>query len=880
MPPIIPILVALFVFLIHLWNRNEKRQRELEQQRLQEEQNREQQRIKRLDLFTEHLPAIKVAVQTAIVQSLGTNSFISHHQVITWQKRFTPLYNLVGNKEHNDLELSAKDAAFVTKFKGHFTNCFKYRDEYNKKFIELELNRYAQFFDNIEGRKLDQQQRTAIITDEDNNIVIAGAGSGKTTTIVGKVAYIIDKYKVSPEEILLISFTSKSAATLSNRINNSGVEVKTFHKFGKDVITEVDEKQPSIFDELQFKELITGFFKELLKDSSYLKKVIEYFSNFLKEAKSQDEFENQGAYIQYLKDSNFSTFKGKSIIVNGRTTFKREVVKSVEECTIANFLYFNGIEYEYEFPYIHDTATKAYRQYKPDFTLSNNGNTFYLEHFAIDKQGNVPPFFADKENGETIEQASQAYNEGIKWKRDLHTMHGTVLIETYSHEMKDKVLLDNLTKRLTDVGVKFFPKSDEEIWNIINEAAKDEVDGFVNLFQTFITLMKSNNYSIQDVTDKSRQQSDKFQKQRSLLFIEIITPIFERYQGYLSRRKEIDFSDMINIASRYIEAGNFTRKYKYVIVDEFQDISIGRYQLLKAIRNQNPECKLFCVGDDWQSIYRFTGSDIALFKDFEKYFGFTSKSKIETTYRFHNPIIEVSSSFILKNSNQTKKELKSVNPSKQTNYKVVYSISQDQDDTYALKSIFDELVEAGVTNKEILILGRYSFDLSRLKNNNGIFQIDSAKATVNYRTKRGNGEPVSIFASYMTVHKAKGLEADIVIVINCNAGKHGFPSGMSDDNVLNLLLSKADQFENGEERRLFYVAMTRSKEQVYFVADSTYKSKFITELEVGGTETIVKKCPKCLTADMNLKNGVTNGKQWAFYGCSNYMYGCDYREWV
>lgn len=878
--PLIPLLIALVVFLIHLWNKNEKRQRELEQQRIQKEKEREIDRINNFDFYNKHLQAIKVAMQLAIVDTLGSERFLSHYQVMSWQNRFRPLYNLIKDKEHIELGLSPNDEQKIQKFKDYYFNCFKRREEYNKKFIELELARYASFFDNIEGRKLDQQQRTAIITDEDNNIVIAGAGSGKTTTIVGKVAYIIDKYKVSPEEILLISFTSKSAATLSNRINNSGVEVKTFHKFGKDVITEVDEKQPSIFDELQFKELITGFFKELLKDSSYLKKVIEYFSNFLKEAKSQDEFENQGAYIQYLKDSNFSTFKGKSIVVNGRTTFKREVVKSVEECTIANFLYFNGIEYEYEFPYVHDTATKAYRQYKPDFTLNNNGNTLYLEHFAIDKHGNVPPFFADKENGETIEQASQAYNEGIKWKRELHTMHGTKLIETYSHEMKDRVLLDNLTKRLTDADVKFSPKSDEEIWNIITEAAKDEVDGFVNLFQTFINLMKSNNYSIRDVTDKAKQLNDKFQKERSLLFIDIITPIFERYQNHLLRRKEIDFSDMINIAAMYIEAGKFTRKYKYVIVDEFQDISIGRYHLLKAIRNQNPACKLFCVGDDWQSIYRFTGSDIALFKDFEKYFGFTSKSKIETTYRFHNPIIELSSSFILKNSNQTKKELKSVDPSKQTTYKVVYSISQDQDDTYALKSIFDELIEAGVNNKEIMILGRYSFDLSRLKNNNRVFQIDSAKATVHYRTKRENDEPVTISANYMTVHKAKGLEADIVIVINCNSGKHGFPSGMSDDNVLNLLLSKADQFENGEERRLFYVAMTRAKEQVYFVADSTYKSKFITELEVGGTETIVKKCPKCLTADLTMKNGITKGKQWAFYGCSNFLYGCDYREWV
>ena len=302
---------------------------------------------------------------------------------------------------------------------------------------------------------------------------------------------------------------------------------------------------------------------------------------------------------------------------------------------------------------------------------------------------------------------------------------------------------------------------------------------------------------------------------------------------------------------------------------------------MKAIKDTNPACKLFCVGDDWQSIYRFSGSDISLFKEFEKYFGYTEKAKIETTYRFYDPLINLSSNFILKNPNQTKKELKGISNSKSSTYKIAYSASENQDDTYVLQEIFNELIVSGkAKDKEIFILGRYSFDIDRIKNEGNIFGINKGTETISYGTKTTDGEVRRLSAQFMTVHKAKGLEADIIIVINCNSGKHGFPSGMADDPVLNLLLSSADQFENEEERRLFYVAMTRAKELVYFVADSSYKSKFIAELEVGNVASEIKKCPKCKTADLVKRSGVKNGKEWVFYGCTNFMYGCSYQKWL
>ncbi len=562
------ILLILVVFFYKRHNGNQRRIKELEAAQAKE---REIERQSLFYFFNSKLNnIINANNQFAKLTNLKTGYF-TNYQLTTWKNEQTNLYNEIKAKHFDFINLSSEEVKSIKTFKEYFNNAATLRDEFNKYFIEEELKIFNLFFDNIEGRKLDIQQRTAIVTDEDNNIVIAGAGSGKTTTIVGKVNYVLERYKVRPEEILLISFTNKSAITLAERIDIEGVEAKTFHKFGKDIIVEVEGRQPSIFEEVQFKPLLTRYFSELIKNESYLQLVTEYFTNFLKPTKSQFEFENQGDYIQYIKDQNFKSYKLKEIPVNGKKSYKMEVVKSIEECKIANFLLFNGVSYQYEFPYEHDTATEAFRQYKPDFTVIQNGKKIYIEHFGISRNGNVPNWF----NGDGTRSASEKYRDDMEWKRDTHRQNGTILIESYSYEMSEGILFENLTNNIKSAGVILKPKSPEEIWKIISEAAKDEINSFITLFGTFITLMKSNNYSINDVINRNKQTHDKFYRDRNSLFIEIIKPIFERYEIHLKERNEIDFSDMINKASNHIARGKHKRKFNYVIIDEFQDISIA-----------------------------------------------------------------------------------------------------------------------------------------------------------------------------------------------------------------------------------------------------------------------------------------------------------------
>ncbi|MDC0925791.1 UvrD-helicase domain-containing protein, partial [Flavobacteriaceae bacterium] len=238
----------------------------------------------------------------------------------------------------------------------------------------------------------------------------------------------------------------------------------------------------------------------------------------------------------------------------------------------------------------------------------------------------------------------------IRWAHNIHKENNTYLIETFSYQAIEGSIEEHLMVELTKAGIEIKTLSPQEKWAIISESANNEVQGIIKLIGTFINLMKGNSQTPESISCKSK---------RDQKFIELISPIYNLYQEELKERNEIDFNDMIHLASNCIKNKTYSKRYKHIIIDEYQDISRGRYELINNIKSQQPECKLFCVGDDWQSIYRFSGSDLNLFRNFQQYFGYTVKSKIESTYRFNNPLMSLSSEFIQKNPIQERKELRS-----------------------------------------------------------------------------------------------------------------------------------------------------------------------------------------------------------------------------
>ena len=887
---IIIFATILVVFIIYAINKQRKRNVEKENIRIAKENGRlEQERI-RLELAEIERLKENERINSLHPKVLNLNKkfdlllkykngYFNNSKLLSWESIAHSIYNELPKKNLESLKLSPTILVEINKFKNNYLQSESIRKEYNQKFIKHELEECDTLFSNIDNASLDQQQRLSIVKDEDNNLVIAGAGSGKTTTVAGKVAYVIDRFNIKPEEILLITFTKKASDEMKERIRKKmciDIEVNTFHSFGRKVIGAVTNNMPSVIEEKKFFSEMRNIFNSLMNDSNYANKVIRFITEYKLEVRDTDDFENHGEYINYLKDNNIKSYKTIERVINGRATILRETCKSLEEVKIANFLFLNGVNYKYEEPYQYPTANNVYAQYKPDFYLPDND--IYIEHFGlIDKNNNVPHWFSPA-NGMT---AKVKYNLDIAWKRETHKNHQTTLIETFSYENKSDVLLTNLKAKLEKVGVLFNPRSTDEIWEILNSIAKDDVSALDTLINTFLNLFKSNNHEMIKIKKEINKIVDEKIRTRYELFISIFEPIFNKYNSYLKTNNLIDFSDMINEASNYITKNKFINKFSYIIIDEFQDTSIGRFNLIKALLDNNKSCKLFAVGDDWQSIYRFAGSDISLFTEFEKHFGVTEFSKIETTYRFNKNMIDLSSKFILANPNQTAKQLKPFSINDIEPIEILNSNSFKNDDPFPLIKALTKINSENSNSKSkvtIMALSRYNHFINLYKERPDLFSV-----TYNQTNKNEiitYLELPNLPIEFLSVHRSKGLQADYVIILNCVSGQYGFPSEQADDPILNLLLSKSDQFKNGEERRLFYVALTRSKRKTFITTNTTYKSKFIDEIDPNYIEDPKLKCPICKSGDKVKKEGINrNGKPYTKFSCSNWNFDCDYLEW-
>ena len=350
--------------------------------------------------------------------------------------------------------------------------------------------------------------------------------------------------------------------------------------------------------------------------------------------------------------------------------------------------------------------------------------------------------------------------------------------------------------------------------------------------------------------------------------LSLLEPIFNAYCKYLSDHKEIDFNDMINLASEYVRQGKYINPYKYVIVDEYQDVSKARFTLLDCLRKSG-DYELFCVGDDWQSIYRFAGSDIGFILNFSKYWGATEVSKIETTYRFSQKLIEISGGFIMQNPVQIKKSIRG----KSEDFGFPLGEISGYTDKFSIEFMSKKLNDIP-KGSSVFFIGRYSFD-AKLLNDSGLFscQYNNTSGLIEVKAK---SRP-DLNMVFLTAHKSKGLQADYVFIINNKKSRMGFPSKIQDAPILDLLLDNCDQYPYAEERRLFYVALTRAKKKVFIVTVNGQESEFAMELkERYGTE--MKKeqfeCPLC--GGRLVKRSGPYGE---FFGCSNYRTnGCNYKR--
>lgn len=732
-------------------------------------------------------------------------------------------------------------------------------DDHNESYINNNLNN--PLFDNVDNKSLGLDQRRAILTDSVSNLVVAGAGSGKTLTITGKAKWLLEDQGVKKNDIVFLSYSKASATDLEEKLNkiSDNLNVSTFHSLGLKILQSENNIKQNV--EENYDAIIERFFSDQMlssQNSDIQRKILDFYARFAYSL-PEEKHSNKGSLFEKLKESDFQTLK--QILVNlsnnpdERETILKERVKSFEEMAIANFYFLNGINYRYEQPFHIDTASSEYRQYNPDFTLIDYN--VYHEHYGVDKEGRSAQYSREEEIN---------YLRTMKWKEEIHEMYNTNYIKSYSYEFKDRTIFDKLEESLKEFEIELKPISEEEVRNALSSVYKNRnFKSFIKLVKTFINLYKSrypNNSYFE--TLKTETFSNAYEKQRAHLFLDIAKEIYDYYKSQLGDK--IDFDDMILEAIRIIPTSK-DFKYKYIVIDEFQDISYSRMQLLKTLIKHG-NSKIFAVGDDWQSIYRFAGSDIGIFTKFDKYFEMSTECRLTNNFRNSKELHEIVEPFITTNPEQKRKDVY-CNNELENPIKVVYYETNKE---YALTKTLVEINNIN-PNASVLLLGRNNFDIEEYLSKtikmykNGIIR---------------HSEFLNMNISFKTVHRSKGLEEEFVIVINNENSRTGFPNKIEDDPLLSLVLSDNSPFPYSEERRLFYVALTRTKSYCYLLVDVNRPSEFINEIEdkcivvnpeLSEINNNKEFCPECKTGSLTLRGEWGN----QFYGCSNYPY-CKYTQ--
>ena len=876
-----------------------------------------------------------VVKKFAKIGEYAPDNYFSHNwkqKLLLWHKNAIPKVKKF--KEDYAKYISSEDEKFFEKFYNKPQTFEMDTKQANELYINNELKDNSDLFDDLDGKSLDSQQRNAIVVDEDAVRVIAGAGSGKTFTIQGKVRYLTEKRDVDPSEILAISFSNASVNDLEERIAEP-IDIKTFHKVGKDILTQYN--QYSRPDTSALKRIIKRYLtKKALKSEDISKKLIEFFSFYINVPPSEEDIKYEGDLLDWQEGVDFSTLK-RRFKNKQRETLNNEIVRSYEELYIANFLFIHGINYTYEkiYSYPNKNFEREFNKFKeflfsfdeeipdelkndiakgllnltdiceeyeikdyfPDFYL--NDYNIYIEHFGLNR---------NCENHLIGGKSSEEYVKEMEWKRKVHKKYETTLIETFSYYQSENRLLTRLAEKLQAQGVEFNEIDYRQVYAILleNKTIKEWED-FIVLLKTFIELFKGNNYDgdkFKEFYEYVDGFKSSFSKDRTIAFLKIVEEIYNDYEVYLLKIKKIDFNDMINKASDCIVKNGLNLPYKYIIVDEYQDTSFTRYNLLRNICD-NIGAKIMVVGDDWQSIYSFSGCDVNIFTKFDNFFDVCETRYVEKTYRNSQQLIDASSNFVMKNPDQSRKELKS-SKSLECPIKIV-KFDNDFDEILKFELIIKNIInQSKFENKKILILGRNNKDIFNLlknfnvKNEDGKrkFEIlgDEDKLRRDKFVKIVYRYNPNVNIEYRTVHQSKGLECDNVILINLKNWRAGFPNKMVDDPVLNFVKMNGDSFSYAEERRLFYVALTRTKNNVYLLAPYFKSSVFIQELEndvnvellnlennkLETLKNIEKngesyaiptklKCPVCKTGIVLLESFWNNGKLNRVLKCSHNM---------
>ena len=872
-------------------------------------------KLKKNKLKKEQLKKEKeIEYELSLVRPLAITSHKSIDRIISWKYLNEKLFLKLKEKHKNtyDSVLPYEKYLYDDCFLIYdFFQCKNFRSQHNEEYIADCKNSYIQYFKDIDKNEygLTDKQLEAVFCDEDATLVNAWAGTGKTKTIESKLLHLVDHRGISIDDVLVMTFSKKSQEDMMKRIEGSFKKAKikydkdslnntvsTFHAFWKRILDEgslIDIEGDSqkeigkwgnalsVIWDIESRQVLQKVFDNMKDDSLTVKIILDFIVFHSAPEVSAVTFKTLDEYYKYTK---------KLYITFIQKWWYNVTVKSYWEYLIANYLWLHNIKVEYEptWHYFTDDFGNK-RGYKPDFYLPDYD--IYIEYFWLDKHWNTAPYIAQDE-----------YRRRVEQKISSHKRSWNKLVDIRFADLQEwgKVKFQQKLQHELEVYWVFFKrKSDDEIihMNVVSGC----LQWMGRLLSTFLHLYKESNITISELRTRVLSDFDLLNILRNKIFLKIFELFEKEYNKILEEEGYMDFWDMIYKSGDLISTNKVKRKYKYIMVDEFQDISQARAKLIQEVIAQNKDCRLFCVWDDWQSIYQFSWSDTDIFFNFNKYFGYTKKITLDKTFRFNQWISDLSWWFIMKNPEQEEKNLMS--REKTYKWKVCLHQKNPGDASYFF-DILDDIIKDCPNQKEIkvFLITRYSSG----KYDDWFFEMLKKKYKHKKTKEEQKNSPGDMFefhyedqkilVTHTTSHKAKGLESDYVIVDYINQkDKFNFPSSFDDDPILSIITKERNNwFSYAEERRIFYVSMTRGKNKCYMVYTKDKKSIFIDDLYnidkvqhkrildiTPSADVIIEidwlpDCPDCggkLTIRKNSKTGEE------FRWCLNYpLCRCTHRE--
>ena len=706
------------------------------------------------------------------------------------------------------------------------------------------------YFSKKTNLEFNSEQMNAIKEIDNHLLLKARAGSGKTRVITAKAFFLMNHEKINPNEVMLLAFNKSAAKEMKKRLEEK-YELKdfsnarTFHSLAhrlaymSDAQLLFDENDSNVSTKKQSK-----FIEELVKEfanPAFKSKLYELFRREAEELEKLRTFLSKPEYFTWRRNHEEITLKG-------------DRVKSKGEKWIGDFLFEHDIDHSYEKGWNVADGGWDYKQskgnYEPDFSCKYKGekSDIVIEHWGINENevdGSTPIDWSKswdeyRDEMEIKRQYWKTYNLNKPFEQ-------VTLIETSIADTTDRNHFEAILKgRLNEHGIEVNKLSDDKLFSKLERL---QVARITNMFKSFIENTTKRRWSPDDLDNEIRKVSSNNHQVSG--FYELGSIIYRRYVEKLKRENKLDFDGLIESAIRKIdntkgdcqldidENRSITiNELKYLMVDEYQDFSPLFFAMIETIMKYNKTMKVFCVGDDWQAINSFAGSDLYYFNEFDNCFESSIEMDLLTNYRSAKNIVQLSNEVM---NDSGKGSLADSDGNKfigkcHTNEMF---IDQNKDQKFIPET------KSNYVDYDLVAQLKFCYSVLTHRNN-----VDTKRTAliINRTNKITSNCNLSDFHTYLkricrekidekdfsnnikvvTAHGSKGQEADIVIILNANSKKYPL---IHPDNAFKLIFDK-NWIQNSlnEEKRLFYVAMTRAKRQLYFVSDERKESDFVKEV--------------------------------------------------